>query len=267
MTHKVKFIGNSSYNWEGDASVFLHFNVGSGNGGAPGFNVDNGYLYFSIKHSSWSNIDNLRIYMSPSSGLVVSSGYYYTVCNSLQDNVAGENGWHGFRIPLSIDGQSGPSFDVSSLFTVSIGAFFQDDGHGMTVDNVYLEYGDEISDDSQFTLVSCGGGDGISIMPEWDYKSDMKKLQKEHRLNNSNLFIYKTGEYKKINFGVEFFPVSAAMAVNSLWNTNTPCVFLAANSGTVEISDVILSGKSKPFRKFQKPYVDLMKGTIKLEGY
>lgn len=112
-------------------------------------------------------------------------------------------------------------------------------------------------------LLGPTSADSVEVFPEWDYKSGAKKLEKRHRLENGDYYVYKTGEYDRIQFKVKFFDSSDASLVNSWWESNTELQFY---DGT-NVASVMLRNDDTPFSQFQKPYTDLMQGMIKLEGY
>lgn len=103
----------------------------------------------------------------------------------------------------------------------------------------------------------------VTLYPEFDYKDKRTKIEQSHRLQNGDRYVYKTGVYDNFQFKNKFFPSSDAAVVNSWWESNTELLFWIDS----DVSSVMLVNKSKPFDQFQRPYTDLMQGTIKLEGY
>jgi len=103
----------------------------------------------------------------------------------------------------------------------------------------------------------------ITLEPEFDYKDSLTKLEQIHRLQNGDMYRYKTGAYDKFKFKLRYFSSSDASIVNSWWESNTELMFWIDS----DVSSVMLTNKSKPVGQYQKPYTDLMQGTIELEGY
>lgn len=103
----------------------------------------------------------------------------------------------------------------------------------------------------------------ITLYPEWDFAGDLRKVEKIHRLENGELFVYKMSDYKMIDFSVKYLTVSDASVINGWWLDNEKLQFFQDSS----VSSVMIRNKKKPFSKYIKPYNDLMLGQIKLEGY
>jgi hypothetical protein len=103
----------------------------------------------------------------------------------------------------------------------------------------------------------------LTLEPEFDYTDSLTKLEQVHRLQNGDMYRYKTGAYDKFKFKLRFFPSSDAAIVNSWWESNTELSFFVDS----DVSSVMLTNKAKPIGQFQKPHTDLMTGTIELEGY
>jgi hypothetical protein len=103
----------------------------------------------------------------------------------------------------------------------------------------------------------------LILYPEFDYTDVLTKIEQVHRLENGDMYRYKTGVYDKFKFKLRFFPESDASVINSWWESNTELMFWVDS----EVSKVMLTNKSKPIGQFQKPYTDLMQGIIMLEGY
>lgn len=65
----------------------------------------------------------------------------------------------------------------------------------------------------------------IALYPEWDYENGLKKIEKKHRLQNADLYVYKTGEYEEIEIKAKFMPLSDAAIINSWWQSNASLVY------------------------------------------
>jgi hypothetical protein len=103
----------------------------------------------------------------------------------------------------------------------------------------------------------------LILYPEFDYTDVLTKIEKIHRLENGDMYRYKTGVYDKFKFKLRHFPESDASVVNSWWESNSGLMFWIDS----DVSSVMLTNKKIPIGQFQKPYTDLMQGTIELEGY
>lgn len=229
-----------------------------------GLTGDNGYLYFEAKQTEWSALTTLTLKFSAVSTWDASSGYYETTVSSMHIYPVNSIEWYGFRVPISIDSQTGPSFDISSSQLFGIDLTFPTSNHTFSARNLIIEYGSEVNSLMQFSLVSSGGGDAVGLEPTWEYLSDERKIEESHRLKNGDYYVYKTGSFKTITLDIDYFPTSSAMVVNSLWLNNSPCYYYEVNSYTAIRTNVMVENNKKPFSKFQEPYTDLMTGKIEL---
>jgi len=109
--------------------------------------------------------------------------------------------------------------------------------------------------------------DAVTLKPEYNYKGGEKQLRTEHRTKAGKLFLYKWGDYKSFSFTVNYLPASDASLVNSWWDSNTELLFLITSDTATEVHSVVLMNKDTPFQSFAKPYADLYKGKVLLEGY
>lgn len=114
-------------------------------------------------------------------------------------------------------------------------------------------------------LLFPSSGDHVSLEPEWDFDRKDTQVKNEHRTRSGKRYVYKWGSYTKFSFGVEFVNSSTAAIINSWWITNTK-LLMKSTSDTVVYS-VMLVATDLPLGQFQKPYDDLYKGKIDLEGY
>lgn len=122
-----------------------------------------------------------------------------------------------------------------------------------------------MSNPVNFTLDD--GSVTLTVYPEYSVKISAKKEEKKYRLQNGDIQIYKTGDYGKIDFKMQYVPASDAMQINDWWLNNTELTYTHTNSITSVSSTMncVLRNSKTPFERYQEPYVNLMEGSIKLE--
>lgn len=109
--------------------------------------------------------------------------------------------------------------------------------------------------------------DAIQLYPEWNFKLGKKQIRNQHRARSASLFIYKWSDYHRISFNVDKVAAADAIIINSWWDTNQELVFFVDSGGGSDVRSVILTNNETPLNQFPKPYNNLYKGSILLEGY
>lgn len=262
MTHKILNISESTFTAAvtQETDKYVYFNNTTLN--LTGFNGNNGYFYFDIKASNADDINYVRTYF-----YAPNSDFCYSDPFSLSSYSVNTGDWVTYRFPVTTGTLYGSPFDPSSSWRFQIGVFYaSSESHYVSMRNMYIEYGTEVNSLMQFSIVASGAANAIGLQPEWDYASNLVKIEKEHRLENGDLYVYKTGDYTDITMSLKYVSLADASVINSLWLTNAVCNYFMANSYEALVSSVIIRNKKKPFQKFQQPYNTLMEGKIELEG-
>lgn len=114
-------------------------------------------------------------------------------------------------------------------------------------------------------LLFPSSGNHVSLEPEWNFDRKDTQVKTEHRTRSGKRYVYQWGSYTKFSFGVEFVNSSTAAIINSWWITNTKLMLKSTSDAAVY--SVMLVATDLPLGQFQKPYDDLFKGKIDLEGY
>lgn len=114
-------------------------------------------------------------------------------------------------------------------------------------------------------LLFPSSGNHVSFEPEWDFDREDAQIKTEHVTRAGKRFVYKWGSYCKFNFSVQFVSSADAALVNSWWITNTKLMFKSTSETAVY--SVMLIASDLPIGQFQKPYTDMFKGRIELQGY
>jgi len=104
--------------------------------------------------------------------------------------------------------------------------------------------------------------------PEFEsYSQGKKQIRDDHRTKTGKLFQYKYGDYSMINMDVNYLPASDAALVNSWWDTNTDLLLFVTSDSVTEVFSVHIMNTETPLSSYNKPYDNLFKGVVKLEGY
>ncbi len=270
MTHKIidfytdvqsKFTSTDSYIYITNTNTSVDL---------TGLTYDNGYIVLNVKDDNFDSRMSLGLYLRnyiyPGSGEM----YFTLSLNSSHNQVLNGESWTCLRIPLdnfSYNVTVG-SWSPAEIIQVAIGTLWSDVGSAtLKIKDMSFEFGDDLQDHDQISLVASGGGNAISFQPEFDYKYGYGKIESRQRLYNGDEYSYKFGDYPRVSFSQKYFPNSAASTVNSLWSNNTYCRFIHTNSfyGTLDYMKV--GGNASPFVKFQRPYTTLKEGMVYLEGY
>jgi hypothetical protein len=114
-------------------------------------------------------------------------------------------------------------------------------------------------------LLFPSSGNHVSIDPEWNFTRKDQKVENEHIARSGKRYVYKWGSYYHTTFDLTFVSSSTMAIINSWWQTNTKLMFV--DSGGAQIYSVMLIGKELPIGMYQKPYTDLYRGKIELQGY
>lgn len=111
-----------------------------------------------------------------------------------------------------------------------------------------------------------GPADGyLEMNPEWDITLDSEKIENRHRAKSGKQFIYKWGEFDSVKFGLSYVNSGARNVINnSYWANNTRVLF-GMEDGSIIVEGTI-GGNKPPINTYQKPYLNLWKGKIDLEG-
>ena len=115
-------------------------------------------------------------------------------------------------------------------------------------------------------LLYPSSGNHVVLEPNWDFDNKRSKVQDEHLTRNGKRFVYTWGVYDKFSFGVEYVNSSTTAIINSWWQSDTKLLFQENVAGAKTYS-VMLTGKEMPIGNFVKPYTNLFKGKIDLQGY
>lgn len=114
-------------------------------------------------------------------------------------------------------------------------------------------------------LLFPSSGNHVTLEPEWDFDRKDGKVENEHITRAGKRYVYRWGSYYKASFSLTFVNSSTAAIINSWWDSNTKLLFM--ESGATQIYSVMLVGKELPLGSFQKPYTNLFRGKIDLQGY
>ena len=113
-------------------------------------------------------------------------------------------------------------------------------------------------------ILQANSSNQLTVYPEFGYKFRQKKVEERKRTWSSDEFIYNYSAYKMFDVPVSFVNSSFKAVVNSWWGANT--ILQWYEVGTTDVSTVRVVGNQTPIDQLIKPYDDLFKGTIKLEG-
>jgi hypothetical protein len=73
------------------------------------------------------------------------------------------------------------------------------------------------------------------------------------------------GNYRSIEYKLEFLPFSDSLQINEWWENQTYLFVSPTEFKTVTgLTEVMISNRRTPIDKVQSPYTDLYEGTIKL---
>lgn len=106
---------------------------------------------------------------------------------------------------------------------------------------------------------------GVSLDAEYDFSDDRSKIEDRHRTRAGNQYFYKWSAFDELSFSVMYVNSSTRAVVNSWWESNTK--LLLKDENATQVYSVCLTNDSLPISKYVKPYTNLWKGKIELEGY
>lgn len=109
------------------------------------------------------------------------------------------------------------------------------------------------------------GYDVVSLNPEYDMSMPQRKIESVHRTRSGAQYRYTWGTYKTAKLPVEMLSSADMWLINAWWAANT-ALRLYDMSSTVVVSGYLV-GAEAPINQFVKPYHDMYKGVIELEGY
>lgn len=224
---------------------------------------------FEVK-INWGDVDSGNFYLEYTRG--VDSDFFHSL-----DSLVSSSSFINIFLPFK-DFSFVTTFDLSSAYRYDLITWIDTAAPGtceLVTGKIFADYGNSIvqNDDLLITLAGSvffagtSSSPAVELFPEFDYEDDKKKIESNTRLWNGDHYSYKSGEFDVVKFSTKYVPTSAANYVNSLYNGNIVSQFFVSdfNSYTSEVKEVRLAGTNKPFRKFTKPYIDLMDGKLHLE--
>ncbi len=195
-------------------------------------------------------------------------------------NIVQADAWQEWRFIIDWSSQTLDVYLDNELVTSGVSCILTSDGSGVGM----RQYGDTTTNrityidgisvtDGEFLPVEysyrlgASPGTAIQLYPEWDYSKGKKQIKTETRLKGGGLLDYKWGDYDRISFSAELVPSSEASIVNSWWDSRTKLQFFISSGSSIDVTSVMLMNKDTPLGQLNKPYTDLCKGSIILEGY
>ena len=110
--------------------------------------------------------------------------------------------------------------------------------------------------------------DAVTLRPEYSSKPENRKqTRSDLRARSGAFYKYIWATYDKILLNLNFVPASDASIVNSWWESGSDLLLFITSDSITEVRSVQVMNKEIPFSQFVKPYDNLMKGKIELEGY
>lgn len=106
----------------------------------------------------------------------------------------------------------------------------------------------------------------MELLSEWDFDDGSKKIENEHRVRSGKRYVYKWGNYNEAKFGIQYVSSADRFTLNNSWWLSNQKLLFVDTPGTFAWN-VQMTNDSKPIGKYQKPYINLWKGVIELEGY
>lgn len=111
-------------------------------------------------------------------------------------------------------------------------------------------------------LTNSSTGVSVDFDPEWGYKDNSKKVQQQTRTLAGDLYTYKFSDYAMFDVPVMHINSSDTYNINQWWENNDELYFTDPSS---DVYNVRIISKNKPLNARVEPYIDLFRGTIKLE--
>lgn len=114
----------------------------------------------------------------------------------------------------------------------------------------------------------------VPLAPDWGAEQSKRRIQSDHRTRAGRLYQYKWADYPTVKMSVSFVSSYTRVTVNSWWGGNSSVIFTQSGTGNPEAAisaaePVIgkIVNDSQPISEWERPYLDLWRGTIELEGY
>lgn len=105
----------------------------------------------------------------------------------------------------------------------------------------------------------------VSFELEYDYEITNRQIRSQHLSRAGRKYIYKWGDIRGRAFSVRYVNSATTSIINSWWRTNVSLKF--QEEGSTYVFSCHLSNEQMPIGSFEKPYNELYRGTIELEGY
>jgi len=99
------------------------------------------------------------------------------------------------------------------------------------------------------------------------YNQARKQKRSGTRTRDGSYFEYVWYTHGKWTISTEFLSGTDASIVNSWWESRAELLLFVTSSTATAVNSVMMMDTNEPFGKFNKPYDNLFKGTIKLETY
>lgn len=109
------------------------------------------------------------------------------------------------------------------------------------------------------------GTNVVSMNPDYDLKTDGRKIETSHRTRTGANYRYIWGTYKRAQLKVNYISSADMTRINSWWGANTAVVLYDLSS--VAVVSGFLSNASAPIDMMVKPYTDQFMGVIELESF
>lgn len=109
--------------------------------------------------------------------------------------------------------------------------------------------------------------DAVPLLVDFTYKRRKRQIRSEHRALGGSLRIYKWGEYERFRVRVDHMAGAQLYKVNSWFDNNSELLLFISCGGVTEVNSVKIMDNESPIAQTSRPYHDLFKGVINLEGY
>lgn len=131
---------------------------------------------------------------------------------------------------------------------------------------IRIEQPDIIGEFYYVAMPHVGLADGyLDVNPEWDIALDSEKIENRHRAKSGKQYVYKWGRFDSVKFSLTYVNSQARNIINnSYWNNNARVLF-GMEDGSIIVEGMV-GGSKPPINSYQKPYLNLWKGKIDLEG-
>ena len=109
--------------------------------------------------------------------------------------------------------------------------------------------------------------DAITLAPEYDFRRPKKQVRSEHRVPSGRLWEYKWGDFQTFKFQLNHIAEMDASVINSWFDDRTELLLFITSSTVTEVHSVMIRNKETPLAQYNRPYNNLYRGSIQLEGY